>query len=114
VILWGNGYPRRELLYAPDLASAIVDIMEKVNYGDIDGIVNVGVGEDMQIFQIARKIAHVLKPDRKVTFTFDSHQPNGVDSKLLDSTRMNNLGWQPKHTFEQGIKETYEWWKSQA
>jgi len=114
VTLWGSGYPKREFLYSDDFASACVDVMEKCDYRDIDGIINIGAGEDIQIFQLAKRVAKIVRPEQKVSISFDTKEPSGVESKLLDSNKLFNLGWKPKYTLEEGISLTYEWFKSSA
>lgn len=104
VTLWGTGTPRREFLYVDDLAEAIVFLME--NYSD-EGIVNVGVGEDLSI----RELAETIRAE--VGFAggleFDPSKPDGTPRKLLDVSRLHALGWKARTSLAEGIHVTYRW-----
>lgn len=106
VEIWGSGSPRREFLYVDDLARAVVFLADIYDDGEI---INVGTGEDIRIRDLAAVVA------RAVGFTgtlrFDTSKPDGTPRKLLDIGRLKALGWQPEWTFEDGISETYEWYK---
>ena len=106
VEIWGSGSPRREFLYVDDLARAVVFLADNYDDGEI---INVGTGEDIRIRDLAAVVA------RAVGFTgtlrFDTSKPDGTPRKLLDIGRLKALGWQPEWTFEDGISETYEWYK---
>jgi GDP-L-fucose synthase len=105
VTLWGDGTPRRELLYVDDMASACEFLMQEYNDNKI---INVGSGFDMSIAEIASIISDVVGYNGEIKF--DITKPNGTMRKLLDSTRINNLGWKPKINFTHGIKSLYDWW----
>lgn len=104
VSLWGTGTPRREFLYVDDLADAIVFLME--NYSE-EGIVNVGVGEDLSI----RELAETIRAE--VGFAggleFDPSKPDGTPRKLLDVSRLHALGWKARTSLAEGIHATYRW-----
>lgn len=105
VVIWGSGTPRREFLHVDDLASALVFLLE--NYDSPDTI-NVGVGEDVSIRELAETIAAVVGYTGKLTQ--DTTKPDGTPRKLLDVSRLSALGWKAKIGLEEGIRETYEWY----
>jgi GDP-L-fucose synthase len=104
VTIWGTGTPRREFLHADDLADALRFLLE--NY-DSPEIVNVGYGEDVTIHDLVQIIARVVGLEMKIEF--DLSKPDGTPRKLLDSTRLQALGWQPRIALEEGIQQTYHW-----
>ena len=114
VTLWGSGTPRREFLYVDDLADACIFLLNKdINIlmdtcKNSGWILNVGSGYDVTIMELANSIKSSIGYSGD-TFT-DTTRPDGTFQKLLDSTRINNLGWYPKMSLEQGIKNTYEWY----
>jgi len=105
VILWGTGAPRREFLYVDDLADACVFLM---NHYDESDIINIGWGRDQTILALAEMVSGVVgfKGDIK----WNAARPDGTPQKLLDVSRLANLGWQPKITLEDGIREVYRWY----
>jgi GDP-L-fucose synthase len=104
VELWGDGTPRREFLHVGDLAKALVFLMEEYN----DPMhINVGAGEDVPIKFLAKMIADIVGYKGEIFWNLE--YPNGTPRKLLDSSRINELGWCPKISLEKGIKDTYEW-----
>ncbi len=103
VVIWGTGTPRREFLHVDDLAAAAVLLMEQ--YDDPE-IINVGVGEDLTIAELARTIAQVI--GYRGRLEFDSAKPDGTPRKLLDVSRLRALGWQPSISLADGIRSTYE------
>ena len=105
VVIWGSGTPRREFLHVDDLASALVFLLE--NYDSPDTI-NVGVGEDVSIRELAETIAEVV--GYTGTLTQDTSKPDGTPRKLLDVSRLSALGWKAQIGLEEGIRETYEWY----
>ena len=105
VVIWGSGTPRREFLHVDDLASALVFLLE--NYDSPDTI-NVGVGEDVSIRELAETIAAVVGYTGKLTQ--DTTKPDGTPRKLLDVSRLTELGWKAQIGLEEGIRETYEWY----
>ena len=104
VAIWGTGRPRREFLFADDCADALVHLMK--HYSDALPI-NVGVGEDITIAELAQTIADVV--GFKGNFAFDSTMPDGTPRKLLSVDRLNALGWKPKTSLKDGLRRTYEW-----
>lgn len=103
VTVWGTGKPRREFLHVDDLAAACYFLMQHYNEPDI---VNVGVGKDMSIGEMANMIKNIS--GYKGEIVFDTSMPDGTFQKLLDVSRINGLGWQPTIGFEEGLRRTYE------
>ncbi len=104
--LWGTGTPRREFLHVDDLADACVHLMK--TYSD-EGLVNVGVGADVTIRELAEMIADVV--GFKGSFIFDATKPDGTPRKLLDVSRIHALGWTAKTDLRAGIAATYDWYR---
>ncbi len=108
---WGTGTPRREFLFVDDLADAIYFLMNKINAKDLyeQGIshLNIGTGEDLTISELAELIKRIIGYDGEIIY--DTSKPDGTPRKLLDVTRIHNLGWKHKTSLEEGIKKTYEW-----
>jgi GDP-L-fucose synthase len=111
VIVWGTGKPRREFLFVDDLAEAVIFLLENVEARDIyvQGIshINVGVGEDVEIRELASLISEVV--GYKEDIKFDKSKPDGMPRKLLDVSQMTNLGWKYKTSLKEGIEKTYQW-----
>jgi GDP-L-fucose synthase len=105
VTLWGTGTPRREFLHVDDLASAAYFAMR--NY-DCPEPLNVGVGEDLSIAELAQLIARITGYTGKIVF--DSSRPDGTPRKLLDVSRLSALGWRAKIGLEEGLTSTYQWY----
>ena len=109
VTLWGTGSPRREWLHVEDLADGLLTLMERYNEREI---VNVGVGHDLTIKELAEKVI------KAVGFTgsirWDGSKPDGTPRKLLDVSKIQGLGWQPSISVEVGISTTYEWFLQNA
>ncbi len=99
---WGSGRPKREFLYAEDLAAACIFLMAK--YSD-EGIINVGYGSDLTIKELAQTIQRVVGFSGKIKW--DESKPDGTPRKLLDSTRILGMGWKPKVNLEMGIRLAY-------
>jgi len=112
VVVWGSGTPKREFLYVDDLAEAIVFLLEKVNAKDLyqAGItqINIGKGKDLTINELAELISEVIGFKGKIVY--DSSKPDGTPRKLMDVTRINNLGWKAKTDLKSGIQKTYQWY----
>jgi len=104
VVIWGTGTPRREFLHTHDLADALRFLLE--NY-DSPQIINVGCGYDITIRELALLVAKVVGIDAELVF--DTSKPDGTPRKLLDTSRLRQLGWQPRITLEDGIRDTYQW-----
>ncbi|MEV1129881.1 GDP-L-fucose synthase [Agromyces sp. NPDC049794] len=107
VVIWGTGTPLREFLYVDDLASAAVHLLE---HYDSPQTINVGVGEDISIADLAAKIAAVVGYEGRVTY--DTRKPDGTPRKLLDVSRINALGWRATTTLDAGLAATYDWYLS--
>lgn len=107
VILWGTGKVRREFLYVDDLANALVFLMNNYNASAESYFVNVGVGEDVTIREIAQTIAEVVHFKGKIEW--DSSKPDGTPRKLLDISRMEQLGWKASTLLRRGLQLTYKW-----
>lgn len=105
VPVWGTGTPRRELLYSDDLADACIHLMEKFNAADVGEFVNVGVGKDLTIGELAALIADVV--GYRGTLKFDHSRPDGAPRKLLDVTRLTRLGWSPRTPLREGLEQAY-------
>ena len=109
VVLWGTGSPRREWLHVDDLAGGLLALMEKYDGRDI---VNVGVGEDLTIQELAEKVRKAVGFAGGIRW--DSSKPDGTPRKLLDVTRIRQLGWKPTISFDEGIAATYVWFQQNA
>jgi GDP-L-fucose synthase len=107
VVLWGTGSPKREFLHSDDLGRACLFLLE--NYDD-DVAINVGVGEDIPIMDLAELIKSTVGFSGEVEW--DSTKPDGTPRKLLDVSRITALGWKPQIGLEEGIRSTYEWFNS--
>lgn len=103
VTIWGTGSPRREFLYVDDLADACIYLIQ--NYND-PGFINIGTGKDLTIMELANLIKDIVGYIGKIEI--DTSKPDGTPQKLLDVTKLKNLGWQASVTLEQGIKMVYE------
>ena len=104
VILWGTGSPMREFLHVDDLASAVVFALENVLP---DYLYNVGAGTDITIKELADMIQSQV--GHKGNIKWDSSQPDGTTRKLMDSSKIMQLGWQPTYNLQNGIANTYSW-----
>ena len=105
VTVWGTGTPRREFLHVDDLAQACLVLLQ--NYDSPDTI-NVGLGDDMPIKELAETVASVIGYQGAIEW--DSAKPDGMPRKLLDTTRINELGWKPQISLRDGLASTYEWY----
>ena len=104
--VWGTGTPRREFLHVDDLADACVFLMRQ--YSD-EPPINVGWGEDISIGELARLVADTVGFNGELRF--DPSKPDGTPRKLLDTSRLTALGWQPKIHLKAGLGSTYEWFR---
>ncbi|RUM41475.1 MAG: GDP-L-fucose synthase [Desulfobulbus sp.] len=111
VVLWGSGNAYREFLHVEDMASACVHLMNMSTRNPEDQLINIGTGQDQTI----RKTAGIIQ--RVVGFSgetlFDKTYPDGTPKKLLDTSRINAMGWKPKITFTKGLQDTYSWYLQQ-
>jgi len=106
VVLWGSGNPLREFLHVDDLAKAVLVCLEK--YDDSQQI-NIGSGDEISIKDLGQKIANLTGFTGKVVW--DSNRPDGTPRKVLDSTKINKLGWKAAISLDQGIAATVEWYQ---
>src|SRR2546429_6488491 len=104
MIVWGTGEPRREFLHVDDLATAVVFLLEKY---DSPEIINVGCGEDISIRELAELVCDVV--GFRGELKLDRSKPNGTPRKLLDVSKIKNLGWQPTISLRDGVTRAYEW-----
>jgi GDP-L-fucose synthase len=103
VVLWGTGSPLREFMYVDDLAEACLFLM--LNHNE-SGLVNVGVGEDLSIFDLAAKISALVGYEGKTVW--DSTKPDGTPKKLMDVSKLSALGWKASTSLDQGLKKVYD------
>lgn len=108
VVVWGTGTPRREFLYVDDMADACVYLMGNYDAPDIGEFVNIGVGEDVTIRELAELIKDIVGYSGKIVY--DTTKPDGTPQKLLDVSRLRELGWNAKISLKDGIKQAYEWY----
>lgn len=109
VTVWGTGTPRREFLHVDDLARACMHLLEQ--YDDPEPI-NIGVGEDLPIREIAELVAETVGFVGRLEF--DTSKPDGAPRKLLDVTRIRGLGWEPSIGLREGLADTYRWYRQQV
>ncbi len=111
VVLWGTGTPRREFLHVDDLGAAVAFCLERVHAADVpDGLLNVGCGEDLTIRELAGLVQRVVGYDGPVEW--DPSKPDGTPRKLLDVSRLQTLGWSPRIGLEEGVRQTYDWFRA--
>ena len=107
--IWGTGKPLREFLYVDDLSKSIEYIIRNnIN----DDLLNIGSGEEITIFDLARKIRNVV--NFKGELVFDDSKPDGNPRKFLDSSKINNYGWVPEVTLNEGLEKTFKWFINNA
>jgi GDP-L-fucose synthase len=109
VTVWGSGMPRREFLHVDDLADACLFLMERYNEA---GTINVGTGVDVTIRELAETVRDVVCPG--AALEFDASRPDGTPRKLLDVSRLNALGWRHRTSLREGVRMTYEWYRTHA
>ena len=109
VLIWGTGKPRREIMFADDMADACVYLMQ--TYSD-EPFVNIGTGEDISIADFATLVADVV--GYTGSFDYDTSRPDGTPRKLVDVTRLRELGWTSKISLREGVERTYAWYLENA
>ena len=109
MVVWGTGTPRREFLYVDDLADACVHLMKTYSSSDL---VNIGTGEDVTIAGFARLVAATVGYAGEISF--DASRPDGTPRKLLDVSRIANLGWRAPTALEDGLKLAYQAYLSES
>ncbi len=111
VNVWGSGKPRREFLFVDDLADAVVFLMENIKAEDLYtrelSHINIGSGVDVEIGELAQLIKQITGYEGKIEF--DASKPDGTFRKLLDITRLSELGWKYETSLEDGLRKTYDW-----
>jgi GDP-L-fucose synthase len=117
IILWGTGLPKREFLYVDDLADACIFLMKKYNPGKKENekgeiFLNIGTGKDLSIKELANIVKEAVNYQGEIIY--DTSKPDGAPRKLLDVSKINNLGWKYKIGLETGIRKTYEWYKNNS
>lgn len=108
VEIWGSGEPYREFLYVDDLASASVFVMKNYDNKEIGEFVNIGTGKDIKIKDLAKLIQEIVGFNGAIRY--DTTKPDGTPRKVLDISKMRQLGWEPKTSLKEGIKMTYDWY----
>ena len=108
VAIWGSGTPLREFLHVDDLAAACMFLLDHFND---PGPINVGAGKEISIGDLAQVIGQIVYPEARIVF--DSSKPDGTPRKLLDSGRLDALGWHASIPLHQGIEDTYSWYLEQ-
>lgn len=104
VEVWGTGTPRREFLYSDDLANAAVYLMNTYSKSEL---VNIGVGKDISIKELAEKIKSITGYEGEIRF--NTSKPDGTPRKLVDVSKLHNLGWKAETSLDHGLKLAYEW-----
>jgi GDP-L-fucose synthase len=110
--LWGTGTALREFLFSDDLADAVVHLMMRFDAKEIGELVNIGVGTDVSIKELAEKIKTLV--GFSGTIRFDPTKPDGTPRKLLDVSKMTSFGWTPKVNLDEGLRKLYAWYLSPA
>ena len=103
VTIWGTGSPMREFLHADDLAAACLFLMDTYNEA---GLVNIGVGKDISILDLAKMVKQIVGFEGDIIM--DITKPDGTPRKLMDVSKLTNLGWKACISLEEGIKKVYE------
>lgn len=105
VVVWGTGSPLREFLHVDDLADAVVFLME--SYSGVSHV-NVGSGKEVTIKELAELVKEVVGFEGELGW--DSTKPDGTPRKLMDSSKLAGLGWEPKISLRDGLRDTYQWY----
>lgn len=118
VVVWGSGKPRREFLHSSDMAEACIYVMENIDFNKLSNgseirntHINIGYGSDVSIAELASLIKNIVGFDGEIIY--DNSKPDGTYQKLLDTSKLNALGWKPKIKLEEGIKKVFEWYVNQ-
>lgn len=115
VVIWGSGAPRREFLHVEDMAEASLFVLDlpleryQANTQPMLSHINVGYGEDITVHELADLVARITGFEGKVIF--DRSKPDGTMRKLMDSSRLNAMGWKPSVDLDRGVRETYDWFR---
>lgn len=112
VTIWGSGKPMREFMYVDDLADAIIFMIENINANNLYDIgisqLNIGTGKDITIEELANTIKTIVGYNGKIEY--DKSKPDGTPRKLMDVSRINELGWKYRTELKDGIRNTYQWY----
>lgn len=115
VPVWGSGTPKREFLYADDLADAVHFILttpeDVIRANAPDGLINTGTGEDLTIAELAEMVRTSVGFEG--TIAYDASKPDGTPRKVMDVSRLRGMGWAPKTSLEEGIAKMYAWYLAQ-
>lgn len=118
VVVWGSGKPRREFLHSSDMAEACIYVMENIDFNRLSNgneirntHINIGYGSDVSIAELASLIKNIVGFDGEIIY--DDSKPDGTYQKLLDTSKLNALGWKPKIKLEEGIRKVFEWYVNQ-
>ncbi len=118
VVIWGSGTPRREFLHVDDMAEAslfVMDLERAVYEANTDPMlsqINVGTGVDVSIAELAQMVADVTGYEGRIVY--DSTKPDGTPRKLMDVSRLADMGWRARTGLQDGLRETYDWYKGNA
>lgn len=105
IVFWGSGSPYREFLYSDDLAAACIFLVQNYSAKKIGELINIGTGKDIQIKELVNIVKEIVKYEGEIQW--DRSKPDGTPKKLLDVTKMEKLGWNPKTNFREGISLAY-------
>jgi len=105
ITIWGNGSSYREFIHSDDVSDAIVFLMENYNEEDI---INIGTGVEISIKEMVEKISEIVGFEGRIIF--DTNKPNGTPRKVLDVSKINNIGWTSEIRFDEGLKDVYRWY----
>ena len=108
VTLWGTGEAYREFLHVDDLADACVYLMKNCKYKDVGEIINIGIGEDLKVKELAEIVKEIVGFKGEIRHDFS--KPEGTPRKLLDVSKAKSLGWEAKISLREGIRKTYDWY----
>ena len=112
VVVWGTGSPQREFLHVDDMADACVFLIENYDASDIGEFINIGIGKDIPIKELAELIKDIVGYDGIINY--DRSKPDGTPQKLLDVTKLHNLGWNARISLRDGIESTYQEYTSRT
>ena len=110
ILIWGTGEVYREFLYVDDLSDACLFLMNNYDYKDIGELINIGTGEDIKLKDLAFMIKEITGYEGGIKH--DASKPDGTPRKLLDVSRLKALGWEAKILLNDGIRKSYDWYKS--
>jgi len=108
VTLWGTGRPLREFLYVDDLADACLHLMKNYESKDIGEFINIGTGKDVTIRDLAEMVSRIIGYEGEIRW--DTEKPDGTPQKLLDISKIQDMGWSPQTSLKEGVVKTYKWY----